>query len=479
MSRFRTGTRSPILWLAALAVLGLAMGLVVSWAPLLYSAAGLVGLGYLFLCARQPALGLALAAFVVPVFGNYTLLSGQAVIDITLSRAAAVCVVLGCLIGGRVKGENRGHLAPEILMAAYCAVVVGTTFLRYPPLEAVRKGLYFGDCFVIPFVYYALAKRLLVDRKHAKWALRCALGAGLYLTVLGAYQFFAHADLLISEETGGIQLSSAAGADYTRSTGPFPQTSTYSILLGVFVFAGRYMVGSALRHRGRDYLRGTLLWGAVLAEFAALCFALMRMTIVAVAGGIGARLLFFRKEIRVYVFAGFALLVVSLLGWDTLRSSTLYRDRIANLETGFVRLATWKEAVRMVPSYAGLGAGFLGYPDAQEKMRERIDYRGYPPRPTVHNSFLKLLIETGALGVTLYCVTIALFFRYVLEFGLRHAEKEAREFAAMQMGVICMYVIPGLTLGSFVDPPVNGVFFTCMGMLAGRVGQDRAVDLSA
>jgi len=460
--------------LVGVLLLGLLVGIALVLAPGPYLLVAVGGVAFVVVTMARPAWGLAFAVFLGPLFASVSVSAGTGLPDITFARVAVVCVIVGYLF--RSRSGERGNLAIEAMMTLYSAILLATTFVRYPPLHFIKVSLYFSDCYVIPFIYFYLAKQLLCRKERFALVFWCALLTGLCVAAIGLYEFVARTDLMAGAQTlvGGSDAVDAAG--FMRSNGPFAQTSTYSVVLGMLFFIGFYRLCLRFTAPRRRWLVIVFMACTTAFQLAALSLALMRMTILAVLVGIGSRVLFFRRALRLYVTAVVVFVLIAALGWGWVRTTTIYRNRLADMETGYVRLATWKVALRLVPRYALVGAGFNAYGLAQETLRERVDYRGHEPRPTAHNSFLNLIIESGVAGLSVYCALLFMLWRRVIRYARLHPSNEEREFAAMVSGVFCMYVVPSLTLGSFTNPDLNGLFFTCMGMLAGRLQRSEEGD---
>lgn len=459
--------------LLAVLLLGLVVGIVLVATPGLSLLVAVAGTAFVAMALARPAWGLAFAVFIGPVFAGLSISTGEGLPDVTFSRVAVACVVVGYLF--RRRRDERGNLAVETTMALYSVILLVTSFIRYPRLDFVAVTLHFGDCYLIPFMYFYLAKKLLYRKEQVSLVFWCALLTGLYVAALGSYEFVARTDLMAGSESLEGVGDAADAAGFLRSNGPFSRTETYSILLGMLFFIGFHQLRKCFTALHRSWLAVLVLGAMEAFQLLALSFALVRMTILAVLVGIGSRVLFFRRELRFYMMAGVVFLLLVTMGWSWLQTTNVYRTRLTDVETGYTRLATWKVAMRLVPRYVLVGAGFYGFRRAQEGLRERVDYFGYEPRPTAHNSYLNLLIESGVVGLVAYCALLFMLWRQLIVYARRHASVEAREFAAMGLGVFCMYVVPSLTLTAFGDGILNGVFFTCMGMVAGRLEEAREV----
>ncbi|MBN1557537.1 MAG: O-antigen ligase family protein, partial [Lentisphaerae bacterium] len=454
----------------ALTAAGAVVGLVTALQPGALTLAVAGGLSYAVLCLASPGAGLMAAVLIGPPLTGVSYFLAEGIPDVTFPRFAVVCLGAGYGLR-RWRGWDPppavSRYGPAFWMAVFAGVALVTTFLRYTREAFLETVLFFMDSCGIPFLYYALAARLLGTARAVRRLAFWAIPVALVLAGMGFYEFMTGTDLFQTEIRREIDMDAALEAGFTRSTGPFAETSTYGIVLGVLFFLILYDF-RRIPAPGRRRARAWLEWGAAAVSGAGVCLSLMRMTILALVGGIASRVLFVRRVWPRYLTLALIILFVTAGGWEALRATRIYRNRIADLETGTVRLATWKAAVSLLPRYVWLGAGFHGSRAAQEAIPVRIEYRGAEPRPTTHNSLLMLLIETGVWGLAAFSLIIASVIRMLVRFARGAGAAEEREFAAAMAGMVFLYVLPALTLASVKNAAINTVFFASMGVLAGR-----------
>jgi O-antigen ligase len=162
-------------------------------------------------------------------------------------------------------------------------------------------------------------------------------------------------------------------------------------------------------------LAAWLLRLAAVLTVAAILLTASRTALVVACIGIVVQTLTWRRSNTMQRLSGIALLGLLLLGavWLAPRAS---RQRLATLPAELAggtfhgRSRIWKTGVKLLKHHGLAGVGAGAYPAAVRP------WLGVPPVPgheyTAHNTFLSVLVETGAVGFLIYSLllaTLALF----------------------------------------------------------------------
>jgi putative inorganic carbon (HCO3(-)) transporter len=155
-------------------------------------------------------------------------------------------------------------------------------------------------------------------------------------------------------------------------------------------------------------------------------------------------------------------LVLLILGWQAVIPTAVTERIFMTYEQGQIdssageRVTIWQDAVTLVPQNPILGTGF----DTYEFMGRVEEYRD------THNLYLKILLETGVVGLVLFLVL--LWKMFWLSFRLFRASEDSF-FRALGLGCAA-YVICAVIVNFFGDRwmylQVNGYLWTFLGLVA-------------
>jgi len=162
-------------------------------------------------------------------------------------------------------------------------------------------------------------------------------------------------------------------------------------------------------------------------------------------------------------------LLVLILGWQVVIPTAVTERIFMTYEEGQIdssageRVTIWQDAMTLVPQNPILGTGF----DTYEFMGRVEEYRD------THNLYLKILLETGIVGVVLFIVLLWKLFW--LSFRL-YQNSQDNVFRALGLGCAA-YIVCAVIVNFFGDRwmylQVNGYLWALLGLVA-RASMTRA-----
>ena len=172
-------------------------------------------------------------------------------------------------------------------------------------------------------------------------------------------------------------------------------------VLGGFIGIGVVLATALLVWDGPRQLR-RLAVVTIVVSFPGMYFTLTRGPIVATVAVLFL-VLMTRPRTRVLAFVSL-LLATAILGstWSRLSSSTVYRDRVARTNTVEIRAAIDRVSLQLAERRPILGWGYGSFDQVKElgTVTGRIS-RTEVLASTSHNTFLTILVEQGAVGLSL------------------------------------------------------------------------------
>lgn len=262
----------------------------------------------------------------------------------------------------------------------------------------------------------------------------------------------------LSLVVGAVQLSSSGKllTFYTTShkgllLGFFSNRNHQALLIAISILIAGYLIGtSRVPTRQRLALFGFYVFVALAAAFAtasrmglALCLAASFAVPFLFLGASMAR--------KAYVLTATAGLVVILAGIVGLSGSAgRALDRYGDVG-GDYRWTIWERSVAVMRDYFPFGTGLGSFSDVYQKY-EQLEWLLPNYVNDVHNDYIQLIIETGAPGVLLLLILLAVLFRAaLLNAPLSSGQKTGSSaLAKLGIGIILMTLVH-----SVVDYPLH------------------------
>ena len=484
LGRSAVALLKPALVLAApIAVCGLALAAAISPAATLLAAvvAGIVGLAL-----RSPALALGAAVLLFEFEGSVKILlgldgvqlpggnraAGAAALDIALLAGIA-----GVLVSDRLRAPMKlwaSATRAERIVLGVIGAWLALSVLQIAQSGDIGQGLH-GFRLFQWYTLMAVAALTVFSHPRARpVALRVVLGIGLAVSLYAAVRVVigpADSEVAFATEVKTVTIY----GNTFRAVGSFSSAiglssfltplAVFTLVLGLFVPRLRLLSWAiaALAIVGLigSYSR-TALFGVALGLFAALL-------LVFVASNVSAR----RKLVSVGIVI--AMLAATYGGlWAASQSSPALRERAEGVRDPLgdtsvkLRLEGWESVLERVPDRPfGLGVGWVGAASVEGGTQAR----------TTDNSFLKVLVDQGVLGLLLFaggmlgaCAVLARRLRVSTPASLRPVGVAALAgFVAFlgisfagetveQPGKILAWGLLGMAAAyAFAGPPAEGV----------------------
>jgi len=346
----------------------------------------------------DPVSGLLLWVIVSPYapFIHLDIRLGAGIPDLGLDRVAAgfFCMVMLAQVA-----QGRRRLAPftkvdAALLAFSLTLALSARKSLQGPFSALQLMF---DSYFIPFLVYFLAKNLIRDRE----AMRRAFVA---LSIIAGYLVF----LAIYEQVTGNELFVTSGrvdvyGGHLRRVNSLLQNPAYIALALNMVLP--FLLWAAFRVRDT-----AARWGYGLA-----CVLVVGTTVSLYnrAGWLSALLVlllsvgFYPRLRRWLLLALVAIGLALALSWKSLSSSALFSERLAYGPSINYRVRAMEAVLHMVARQPLFGIGFNNFPvlSLAEGWITRRTLNWWLPTP--HNSYLDVLLATGAVGLSLFLTVFA------------------------------------------------------------------------
>lgn len=428
-----------------LALLALAVGAASALLSPFQAAALLAALVVVPLALRRPIVGLCLAVAAIPVSSEWGLTVGG--LNLTLMEPAVGLALVAWLRRGLAQGRLR--IWPSALLAAQCAML-GVLLAASLGAEAPAQSLKETIKWVELMVAFVLTVDLARDVRAARWLLLALVGAAALEALFGVAQFV----------TGRGPAFFAIGP-FMRAHGHFNQPNPFAGYLGTalpLALALAWLApATALRWARPAFLAlvaGVLLSlsrGAWLGQAAA-CAVLLavgspRSRRYLLAGGLVVLLLALLGALGLLppVLAERLGVVAEYFGPFDVRTVEVTAENWSVVE----RMAHWQAAWYMFLDRPWLGVGPGNYAAVYERyyLGDWLDPLGH-----AHNYYLNLAAETGVCGLLAFLLVLLLAFRATLR-GLGSDDPFWRPVALGTLGVLLAVAVHS----SFDNLFVHGV----------------------
>jgi O-antigen ligase len=371
------------------------------------------------------------------------------------TRMLVAVFVLIFLLNTVVRHKLGSFDRTELWMAAFSLILLISVIFRSKVIGySVRIA---SDAFIVPFLTYFIARRLITDENRFQKLIRCIAYMGIYVIVLSLIQRFTTQNL------------------FFRLTGPFPNHSALYVVMAVvfFVVLSEHVYSMSV-HVERRALAGParrfvlffapvvvlLGWsrGDWLGFVLAICIFLF----------LGHRLM---TRSRKFALIGLTLLLGAMMSFGiTLVAETL-GSRVGNLSTVYGRIATWQVAIESGLTSPAFG---IGLNNLREVLATNIvKFEGVPNFPRIHNSYLAILAEQGVIGLLAYLSIMAALIRLGIRVRRSSSEPLDQWRGITVIAVVSAYLVPAM-FANILHVPVpfaHLLVYAFCGAVAGRYGR--------
>ncbi|MCA1703817.1 MAG: O-antigen ligase family protein, partial [Actinobacteria bacterium] len=296
--------------------------------------------------------------------------------------------------------EPASRRARQALLATaglFAVFLCWSAFVRSAdPLEVIAFGF---DVFVIPVLAFWALSSILPRAKRVKPVIWVATASLAVQVALGLYEYITHKGVATLSVVEGPKVSFGLTSQIlgVRADGSFLRTEDYAFFCAAIALL---LIGYWL-NRSRWKLACVMFGLGAVGSFVSGLRGIL-IPFILIAGG-----MFLRASGRLWknLFVGTTVAFVAavlLVPSIDFNSYGVYRERLRNTETIYIRVASYATALAVFHDHWVTGVGIGNYgPEATQSDNVRF-YKGSPSVPFTHNSFLAFLADGGVVGGALY-----------------------------------------------------------------------------
>ncbi len=409
------------------------LGLAASSHPFLALAVAGVALLLLLMLVRAEALLLVLVA-ALPWEG----LLAYPTESISVVKLLGVLLFGAWVVRALVRSDPL-RVSPALAWTGLLGFAVGLSLLLSPdPAEGVFDSLRYG----LFIVFFFLVLQLAHSARDVRRIVRVIVLSSTLAAGWGLYGFV------------------VIGLD--RAAGPISDPNDFAYLMVCVVPLAAYLAGSDRRRR--------VLWGTCFVLLLSATLAtLSRGALVGLAALAPWAIATRRVPIGGIVLAVAGLLSVGALAfavWAPLLHDRLEQKNNISAKNVTARQALWSAALRMAEDrpLTGVGPGRFGIEAPAYVRNNPLVLK----KPVVHNSYLSMLAETGALGLLAFAGLLGSAWRLIGRARRRAVgedDVDGRRMATAMQASLLVAIVAGVFLSEQLTTP-----FWLLGALAAVVG---------
>jgi O-antigen ligase len=380
------------------------------------------------------------------------------------TRTIMALYLMAFVLNGIIRKSFGSFNRTELLMAFFIVILLASALLKGNVLGLNLKVVI--DAFIVPFLAYFIARRLITDEDSYQKLIRCIVYMGFFMILICLPQRIIQGEL------------------FNQLSGPFStKTAQYMILApAFFIVLFHYFQGSVSRNRRQiSPVQRFVLYLAPLT----ILLTWSRGAWVGFVVGFGAfmflgwRLL---KRSQAFGLLGTALVFTVVMGIgihevaDEL-AEPLEQRGIFNTSTIYGRIANWRIAIN-----EGLKAPIFGI--GLNRLREVLATNeavvaGVSNFGTarVHNSFLQILSEQGFLGLLVYMAIVSTIVARGIRLKRTSLNPRDKWRGIAVVAIMGAYLMPAMFASTIHVPvPLTHFFvYAYFGAIAGRYGPPYSV----
>ncbi len=316
------------------------------------------------------------------------------------------------------------------------------------------------DAFLVPFLVYFVARRLVADEYRFKQLTRVLAYLGCFLILLGLIEFILH-------------------PPPHRVQGPFHRRDyLYVCMMVTFFMVAIDATFHGLKHKSA-VVPGWMGLFVGIGSPVIILLTLTRGNWVGFLAGVWTFAFLIRKLLTirqklVTIGLSIGLLPIVLLAALELSQTELLHERTTNTKNIELRLATYVLVVDVVRSNPFFGIGLNNLRDLLYGTQIRGKTLG-----TAHNSYLAIAAELGLFALLAYFALMWSMFRTGLRIFNDEGDTKDRLRGVILISMLTAYLVPGL----FTHIAYNAILlhlylFVCAGVTAGRYRLARLRDVN-
>ena len=417
---------------------------------------------------RMPLLLACLATVIIAsCFGYFFFRFDVGPVTVTLDRLVYPLLVVTYVVRRHFgRTQPKPLTAREWLLAAFVVWITASTYThdyRTPFLSTAPPTWRLFTAYVVPALLYWIALQSPIGERDVARVHTALIVYGLYLAAMGVLETLQMWAFVFPK----TMTDPEAGIHFGRARGPMLSAVSFGLHLGI----GLLCLWSA-RDRLPRIARPALV--ALLPLYAAsVYFTYTRSSWLGVALGLFVVLaLTLRGRLRVLVLGSTVAAGILTVAMKSDRLMAFEREQSAadTQASATMRLSFAHVSWKMFLDRPIFGFGFGQFP--REKLAYLSDRSVDLPleaiRPLVHhNTILSLLVETGALGMGLFCAVLLSWGWHALRvYHDPETPPWARRHAVLLLGVLPLYVCQIVFHELSYSTLDNGLVFTLAGTAA-------------
>lgn len=378
-----------------------------------------------------------------------TLRPGASLIRFGFGGLLLLCLAAGLL--ARTRGDQPLKWFVVAFAAYQLVPIIHASSLSYGAVRAATWTMF------LPFVFVAFRAPALRAALVAVVSIAALLIGGLALQLAG----------IVGGTFGGLSLEGSSGSNVTRYTSFAGNPNDFALAMlaaaTVMYIASLHPRTSRTQVWALRALAALALAGVVLGASRGALLALVFVAAFWSAAGYGRRLF----GLAAAAAAAVTLLLVAVPQFNSSIARTfasLHTVASGTDESAAARLTNWRERLSQPPEPT-LGAGYGGYaPGIVFDSPQTATRAETAAQLTVDNGWLKLWLEEGFVGLTLFASVVAL----AIARCIRRLREDSHDYVALAAGSLLVALgFRGLSADVFDISPWSFVLWLLIGVAAG------------
>jgi len=345
----------------------------------------------------------------------------------------------------------------EIWMCIFSIILVASSlFYSIRTVFGLRTAL---DAFIIPFLGYFFARRLVLQEESLRKLVQATGYMGSYLIILCLLEYVLHRDL------------------FYRVAGPYRSINLLYVAISVIFFIT--VLDLVQKNDPQTNKRYFPWWIRYFILFSAPVIILLTWTrgewlgfmlAVVIFVFLGRRLISHRFKLAM-VGAGLLLLMIIAIATSQLPTKELASGRIGQATNVYGRFATWLVGIQAGIEHPIFGIGLNDSRAFLERRNQQL--KGVRSYTTLHNSLLSIFVELGSIGLLAFLGIIVSIIRMALTLYRRGRHLRDQWRGVVIIAIMVAYLVDALfALTLYLSYGSQIYVYACIGGIAGLYSQN-------
>jgi O-antigen ligase len=345
----------------------------------------------------------------------------------------------------------------EIWMSVFSLILItNVLFQSRLPVPGMHIAI---DSFIVPFLAYYSARRLVTKVYHLRLLVLTMGYTGIYLIASAVIERLMHQELF-------YRVSGPLGTD----------NQLYIVIMTAFFMVmilplqgDQSIVGEKIR------IPSGIRWFVLCLAPIVILITWGRSNWLGLLAGIWVTLYLGRRLLKLsrkLSLIGMTLLLVPviILSIAVNAPEEIIEDRAGNVGTIYNRFGSWILLLEESSKHPIFG---IGLNNSRDLLQHRIMFEGYKSMDTAHNSFLAIFAELGIIGLLAYLAILASIVRMGLNLYRQGWHPPDRWRGIGVISILVAHWVPALTTTIIYIPSIAHLYvFTCIGAIAGLYSSD-------